>query len=227
LKQRKGNIDGLYCAIWNKSSDQIMVSKQIVFNDQLKNNAKAQASLSAAFNDYYLQNIIIRKDGGFAVISESAYKSNHGTYDSWTNDLFNTADWYNQTYFLSPTNNSIGEDYFANNITLLSFDSVGNMEWFSIIPKNQYGRDTYNFIGYGTYQTSDEVNFLFNEASKKSTAMQSLKVNASGEVVLNPTLKKMDRNFSCMPRFAKQVSGNEVLIPCLYKNNLCFAKIEF
>ena len=228
LKQRKGNIDGLYCAIWNKNSDQITVSKQIAFNDQLKNNAKAQASSNAAFNDYYLQNIIVYKDGGFAVISESAYKANHGNYDGWTDDLFNATEWYGQTYSFSPTrNNSIGIDYFANNITLMSFDSIANIEWSAVIPKNQYGRDTYNFISYGTYQTPDEINFLFNEASKKSTAMQYLKVNASGDVALNPTLKKLDRNYSCMPRFAKQISGNEVLIPCLYKNNLCFAKIEF
>jgi hypothetical protein len=30
-----------------------------------------------------------------------------------------------------------------------------------------------------------------------------------------------------MPRFGKQVSARSVVIPCLYRNNLIFAKIEF
>ena len=223
LKQRKGNIDGLYCAIWNKSSEQIMVSKQIAFNDQLK-NAMAQASSNIA----YLQNIIMRKDGGFAVISECANSTNHVAYDNVVStDYYSSTDWDAIVYSSSSADGAIKRDYFAYNITLMSFDSVGSMEWSSVIPKNQYGNGTYNFIGYSTYQTPDEVNFLFNEASKKSTSMQSLKVNASGEIALNPTLKKLDRSYAFMPRFAKQVSSNEVLIPCLYKNNLSFAKIEF
>jgi hypothetical protein len=223
LKQRKGNIDGLYCAIWNKNSEQITVSKQIAFSDQLK-NAIAQASS----NTTYLQNIIMRKDGGFAVILECANSTNHVAYDNVVStDYYSSTDWGDIVYSSSSTNGTLNRDYFAYNITLMSFDSVGGMEWSSIIPKNQYGRSTSNFIGYGTYQTPDEVNFLFNEASKKSTSMQSLKVNASGEIALNPTLKKLDRNYSFMPRFAKQVSSNEVLIPCQHKNSLCFAKIEF
>ncbi len=83
------------------------------------------------------------------------------------------------------------EDYFANNITLMSFDSIGNMEWSAVIPKNQYGKGTYNFISYGTYLTSDEMNFLFNQSAKKSTSMQSLKVNAPGEISFKSNIKKI------------------------------------
>ena len=49
-KQRKGNIDGLYCALWDKIDTSVIVSKQIVFNDELKSNAKSEGSTRAAFS---------------------------------------------------------------------------------------------------------------------------------------------------------------------------------
>jgi hypothetical protein len=238
-KQRRGNIDGLYCAIWNKNNQQI-TSKEVAFNDQLKSNAKSEGSTRAAFDDYFLQNIVMRKDGGFAIASESAYSSNHGIYNNRWDYMNNSPYWYNSNYYLY--GNSFGyyypwmspygygnqsTRYFADNIAVMSFDSSANMEWASIIPKSQYDDNTDDFIGYGTYLTSGEVNFLFNEFSKRTLLLQSESIDASGKATLNPTLKELDRGYQFMPRYAKQVSSREVLIPCQYRNYLCFAKIEF
>lgn len=240
-KQRRGNIDGMYCALWNKADQQITATKQFEFNDQLKSNARSEGSTRAAFDDYFLQNIVMRKDGGFAIASESAYSSSRGVYNNrW--DYFNSPYspyWYNSNSYLY--GNSLGyyypwyspygylnqTRYFADNIAIMSFDSSANLEWASIIPKSQYDDYTDNFIGYGTYITSGEVNFLFNEFTKRTLLLQSESIDPSGKVTLNPTFKELDRGYQFMPRYAKQVSLREVLIPCQYRNYLCFAKIEF
>jgi len=239
-KQRRGNIDGMYCAMWDKNTQQVTASKEVVFNDQLKSNAKSQGSSRAAFDDYFLQNIVMRKDGGFAIASESAYSSSRGgIYNNRWDYMYNSPYWYNSNYYLY--GNSFGYYYpwmspygylnqtrfFADNIAVMSFDSSCNMEWASIIPKSQYDDNTDNFIGYGTYLTSGEVNFLFNQFTKRTLLLQSQSVDPSGKVTLNPTLKELDRGYQFMPRYAKQVSSREVLIPCQYRNYLCFAKIEF
>lgn len=239
-KQRRGNIDGMYCAVWNRNTQQIMASKQIAFNDQLKSNAKSEGSARAAFNDYYLQNIVVRKDGGFAVASESAYSSSRGVYNNRYDNVYNSPYWYNSNSYLY--GNSYGyyypwlspygygnqsTRYFADNIAVMSFDSSANMEWASIIPKSQYDDNTDNFLGYGTYLTSGEVNFLFNEFQRRTLLLQSQSIDASGKITIKPTLKELDRGYQFMPRYAKQVSSREVLIPCQYRNYLCFAKIEF
>ena len=243
-KQKRGNIDGIYCALWSKNSQAITASKQIAFNDDLKSNAKSQGATRGAFNDYFLQNIVMRKDGGFAIASESAYSSSRGVYNNRWDYMYGSPYyspyWNNSNYFLygSPYGSSYpwgspyggfgqATRYYADNIAVMSFDSSANMEWASIIPKSQYDDNSDNFIGYGTYLTSGEVNFLYNQFSKRTLLLQSQSIDPSGKVTLNPTFRELDRGYQFMPHFAKQVSSREVLIPCQYRNYLCFAKIEF
>ena len=94
-------------------------------------------------------------------------------------------------------------------------------------PKSQYDDNSDNFIGYGIYVTSGQVNFLFNQFQKRTLLLQAQSIDATGKVTLTPTLKELDKGYQFMPRYAKQVSGREVLLPCQYRNYLCFAKIEF
>jgi len=57
--------------------------------------------------------------------------------------------------------------------------------------------------------------------------LQAQSIDAQGKVTLTPTLKELDKGYQFMPRYIKQVSSREVLLPCQYRNYLCFAKIEF
>jgi len=239
-KQKKSNIDGLYCALWDKNTGSVIVAKQISFNDELKSNAKREGSSRTAFNDYFLQNIVMRKDGGFAIAAESAYTSSRGVYNSRWDYMYNSPYWYNSNSYLYgssysyyyPWLNPYGYGtqstrYYADNIVIMSFDSTAEMRWASIIPKSQYDDNTDNFIGYGTYVTSGHVNFLFNQFEKRTLLLQAQAIDPQGKVTLAPTLKELDRGYQFMPRYARQISSYEVLLPCQYRNFLCFAKIEF
>ena len=117
--------------------------------------------------------------------------------------------------------------YFADNIAVISFDSTAGMEWASIIPKSQYDDNSDNFIGYGTYITSGQINFLFNQFERRTLLLQAESIDPLGKITQVPTLKGLDRGYQFMPRYIKQVGSHEVLIPCQYRNYLCFAKIEF
>ncbi|MEP6684284.1 MAG: hypothetical protein ABJA35_13540 [Parafilimonas sp.] len=242
-KQRRGNIEGLFCALWDRNSATLLNAKQFTFNDELKSNAKSQGSSRAAFNDFFLQNIVMRKDGGFVVLSESAYSSNRGVYNNRWDYMGGNPYWYNSNSYLygnpygynyypwlSPYGYGYPNQltrYFADNVAIISFDSSAAMEWASIIPKSQYDDNTDNFIGYGTYVTSGKINFLFNAFARKTLLLQSENIDVQGKLNESPTLKELDRGYQFMPRYLKQVSSREVLIPCQYRNYLCFAKIEF
>jgi hypothetical protein len=117
--------------------------------------------------------------------------------------------------------------YYADNIAIMAFDSSANMQWTSIIPKSQYDDNSDNFIGYGIYVSTGQVDFLFNQFSKRTLLLQSETLDVTGKIKEEPTLKELDRGYQFMPRYMKQVSSKEVLIPCQYRNYLCFAKIEF
>ena len=242
-KQKRGNIDGLYTAIWSRTNDSVTNEGSFTFNDELKSNAKSEGSTRAAFNDYFLQNIVLRKDGGFAVLSESAYSTNRGVYSNRWDNMNGSSYWNNSNYYLygspygytyypwmSPYGYGYPNQltrYYADNIAIIAFDSTTNMQWASIIPKSQYDDNSDNFIGYGIYLTSGQANFLFNQFQKRTQLLQAQSIDPQGKVTPLPTLKELDRGYQFMPRYLKQVSSHEVLVPCQYRNYLCFAKIEF
>lgn len=241
--QKRGNIDGIYCVLWDKDSRSFISAKQFVFNDQLKSNAKSQGSSRSAFNDYFLQKIVMRKDGGFVIMSESAYTSNRGVYSNRWDYMYGSPYWYNSNSFLygSPFGYTyypwIGPysygyqnqmtRYYADNVAIMSFDSTSSVEWTAIIPKSQYDDNSDNFIGYGTFVTPGKIDFLFNQIEKRTLILQSETVTPDGKKVEAPTLPNLDKGYQFMPRYTKQVSSHEVLVPCQYRNYLCFAKIEF
>jgi len=243
-KQRRGNIEGLYYNIWNRDVDSVMTAKEFVFNDELKSNAKSEGSTRAAFNDFFLQNIVLRRNGGFAVVSESAYSTNRGVYNDRWNYMYGSPYWgssnsylygnpYGYTYYpwMSPYGYGYPPNqltrYYADNIAIFAFDSTASLDWASIIPKSQFDDNSDNFIGYGTFVTSGHVNFLFNQFVKRTLLLEAKRIDPQGQLSESPTLKSLDRGYQFMPRYMKQVSSSEVLVPCQYRNYLCFAKIEF
>ncbi|MGZ8551703.1 MAG: hypothetical protein ACXWV2_13615, partial [Chitinophagaceae bacterium] len=85
-KQRRGNIDGYYFYIWDKQSGQPVVEDTLSFSEELRREARGNASTRTAFNDYFIRNVITRKDGGFIISSESYYTTSRGGgWNRWNN----------------------------------------------------------------------------------------------------------------------------------------------
>lgn len=239
-KQRRGNIDGLYCFLYDKIARKELLNTSITFSDELRAEAKSDGSVKMAFNDYFLHNIIMRKDGGFIIAAESVYTSSRGgTNNRWDyfgspfNSGFNNYYYYNTTpfgFYNYPWNryNSLNNvvRYYADNIAVLSVDPTGKMDWSNVIRKSQYDDNSDNFIGYGIMNTGGEIHFLFNSQEKRQMLLTDQSINAEGQVTRAPTLKNLDRGYDFMPKQAKQTGSKQIIIPCQYRNYICFAKID-
>lgn len=239
-KQRRGNIEGLYSLLWNKINNTKIREINSTFSEELRANAKGQdAALRGAFNDYFIKNIIVRKDGGYLVISESEYNTSRGNafnrwdYLGYGNPWMSPMDYYNYSpygYFNSPWNrwnNGMNTRYNAENIMILSFNENGSVDWSSVIPKTQYDDESDNMISFQLVNTGGDIHFLFNMSEKRTIMLNDQSVAADGKVTRNPTLKNLDKGYEFMTRSGKQVSSRQVIVPCLYRNYLCFAKIEY
>lgn len=240
-KQRRGNIEGLYAATWDKETRSLFKETFIVFNDELRSLAKgADANLRMAFNDYFISNIITKKDGGFLMISESQYTTSRGgafnrwDFMRWNNPWISPVDYY----YYSPLYNPWGSPwnrwgsgqstrYHAENILILSFDKDGRVVWSNVIPKSQYDDETDNLISHQIMNTGGELHFLFNQYERKNLLLSDQSIGPDGKVTRYPTLKNLDKGYDFMPRHGKQVSAWEMIVPCTYRNYLCFAKVEF
>ncbi len=83
-KQRRGNIDGMYFYVWDINEMKPLLEKATEFSDELRKEARGDASLRMAFNDYFIRNVITKKDGGFIISSEAFYTtSRFGNWNRW------------------------------------------------------------------------------------------------------------------------------------------------
>lgn len=239
-KQRRGNIDGLYCYLFDKNSGKELLNTNIVFNDELRGEAKSEGSLKMAFNDYFLRNIVMKKDGGFMIAAESVYTSSRGgannrwdyfgspygnnlsNYYYYNNSPFGN---YNYPYNRYGSINNVVR-YYADNVAILSFDGTGKVDWSNIIRKSQYDDNSDNFIGYGIMNTGSDIHFLFNNQEKRQMLLSDQSISPDGQITRAPTFKYLDRGYNFMPRQSKQTGSRQIIIPCQYRNYICFAKID-
>ena len=255
-RMRRGNVDGLYYALWDMKEDKELINTTTVFSDEFRDDAKGDAALKTAFNDYYLKNIILRKDGGFMVVAEAAYVSNRGNIlNRWDymsgspffNPLYGSG-LLNRPYSYYSLNNGMGlypwggyspyggmynnlsgnaNRYNADNIAVLSFEPKGKMEWSNVIRKAQYDDNTDNYIGFGLINSGDQLHFLFNMQDKKTNMLTDQTITPVGQINRNPTIKNLDRGYDFMPRHVKQIGSRQAIVPCMYRGYTCFAKIDF
>jgi len=201
-KTKRGNIEGLYYVLWDKQQNKELLNATTMFTDEFREDARGEGNTKTAFNDYFLKNIILRKDGGFIVVSESAYTSSRGnTLNRW-DYLYGSPYWSPIDYYTwnSPVgyypwyrssmynNNNAMNRYFADNIAVISFDPNGKMEWSNVIRKAQFDDNTDNYIGFGLFNTGDQLHFIFNVQEKRT---------------------------------------RQAIVPCQYRGFTCFAKLEF
>ncbi|ULQ56565.1 hypothetical protein KJS94_18085 [Flavihumibacter rivuli] len=241
-KQKRGNIEGIYIVDWDKQKNEKLVDTALVFTDELRILAKGDdGNKKTALNDFFMKGIYTRRDGGFVVISEALYTSSrYNNFNRW--DYWNygspwmspmSYSYWSPVYspWMMPWNrygyNNTVSRYFADNVLVLSFDKDANLTWSNVISKSQYDDESDNLISYGTMNTGGEVHFLFNIFERRTFVLTDQSMDASGKVTRYPTFKNLDKGYEFMPRFGKQVAARQMIVPCLYRNFLCFAKIDF
>ncbi|MDB5252492.1 MAG: hypothetical protein JWP27_1661, partial [Flaviaesturariibacter sp.] len=236
-KQKRGNIDGFYFYVWDKTTQRTALENSVSFSDELRGEARGQMSAKMAFNDNFINQIIIKKDGGFIIGSETYYTVSrlnswnrydyiYGSPYSYGMDYYSYSPYYNNVYWRNRYN-SQPTRYHADNVTLLSFDKTGKIEWSNVIHKDQVSDESDDMLSYQVMNTGGQLHLLFNQAEKRANLLNDYVLTPGGQVNRNPTLKNLDRDYEFLPKFGKQVSSRQMIVPCYYRNYICFAKIEY
>jgi hypothetical protein len=112
-------------------------------------------------------------------------------------------------------------------MAILSFSSTGDMEWNNVIGKSQFNDESDDLISYQLMNTGGQLHFLFNNQERRNNLLSDFSIAPGGEITRNPTLKNLERGYEFMPKYGKQVSARQMIIPCLYRNYICFAKVDY
>ncbi len=235
-KQKRGNVEGIYITKYDYDQKQLVYEKLSAFSNELKMNARGESSTNAAFNDYFIRRIINTKDGGFLIAAESFYTTSR--YQPWNRWNYMYGPYgMSYPYYYSPYspwyynpwgwNNSQGNRYHYDNVAILSFDPEGKLQWSNFVRKSQFDDGADLYLSYMMVNIGSELRFLYNDLDRRSYILTDNSITPDGKISRMPTLRNLDKGFTWMPRYGKQISSRSVLIPCIYRNYICFAKIDF
>jgi hypothetical protein len=238
-KKSRGNIEGLFTTAWVRMNGLQTATGFIPISDSVRDEAKQEGQLRFALDDFFIRQAVIKKDGGYILIAEdySTQTRNNG-FNNWNRwDYLNSPNYYssNSYYYYnryygyyrpsSSFNNMQSVRYYYNNILILNIDKFGREEWSRIIHKDQYDDDNDNYLSYSTMTSGGEIHFLFN-MNNKNQIIADNSITPFGEIKRNPTLKSMEKGYEFMPRLSKQITARQIIVPCTYRGNICFAKVD-
>jgi len=236
--KRRGDIQGLYISVFDANTNIETVSTIAAFDGEFRNDAKGDLGIKQAFNDYFIKQIIPKKNGGFLLSAESEYSSSRGgdNYNRW--DYVNPYNSYGSGSFYSfgsspyyPWGRGYNSynitKYFCDNIAIACFDSSGKIEWNNVIRKSQFDDNSDVYLGYGMFNAGNQLKFLFNQLERGDQILTEQSINPDGQITRSSTLKNLDKGYIFMPRHAKQVGAKQIIVPCMFRSLLCFAKIDY
>ena len=226
----------MFTCIWDKTTKKKYGSQFTQFSDSLRAELKDGGLLRYALNDFFIRNIVVKADGGFIVTAEEFSSSTSGNNLSRYDLLYNPYSLSSGGYYYNPYNNYYRPlssyanrqttRYYYDNILVLSISKTGQVLWSKVLHKSQFSDDEENFLSFSILASGSEIHFLFNE-DRKYQVVSDQSVSANGVIKRYPTLKSPQKGYEFMPSLSKQTGANQIIIPCAYRNNICFAKIDF
>lgn len=255
-EQKKGNIAGLYNYALDLNNRQQLFETKTQFNDDLRKKMAGKSKGKTAFNDLFINSIIIHTNGGFSIGAEELYTTNsgvgwgrwnywggpgfyggpygfYGGWGSWGGGYWSPYYYYSpffyRSYWWGPGygyGRGGYERYNAGNIGVFSFDKEGNRTAENIIFKNQTETQTDATISYQVLLKGDEMHFVLNHAGKIAD-LDDVVITEGGSMSEREPIEAKDKHVNFMPRYGKQVSASSMILPYLYKKNISFVKIDF
>jgi hypothetical protein len=119
-------------------------------------------------------------------------------------------------------------EYRYGDVLAMSYNAEGKREWNAYVRKDQYSMDDGgSFSSYAFINTGASLGFLFNDYGSRRSRIQLATVSDDGKVAIHPLDTGSDTDPDWLPRAGRQVSAHELIVPCLRKRQICFAKVVF
>ena len=216
--KKNGSFEGIIFSVYNAGAGNYQNMRFIPFDDEL-NNAAGARNRGHAFDNYMVRQLIVKNDGGFVMVAEVNYVT--------TRSNFAPGMGYYSSFY-SPYNSTMVKEYHYNDIMSISYNKEGVREWSSIIPKDQYSQEDGGvFSSYLLLNSGGSLAFLYNDFNSKHSRIQLATLDADGKTNINSFTAEGNDYPDWLPRAGKQVASRILIVPCLHKRQICFAKVVF
>jgi hypothetical protein len=116
--------------------------------------------------------------------------------------------------------------YSYNDIIITAFDKTLQPVWNNIINKSTQDIETDNYLSFCNANTGKELHFVFLQKDNNRQVLSNHSLQFNGTMQRNATIKSGENGFNFMPRLARQTGAKQLLVPCMQRNTLAFAKID-
>lgn len=232
--KQRGSIEGLFTCIWDKVHNTEYSTAFNYFDDEFRAEANTDGLQRFAFDNFFIHEIFPRKDGGFIITAEDFSSQTRGSNNPWNrwdymNNPYSSSSYYYYNPYgyyrpLGSYSNTQSIRYYYANIIVVSIDKDGREEWTKVIHKDQFDDDDDNFLSYSTVNSGGSLHFLFN-ADTRYQIISDQSLSPTGASQRNATLKSLEKGYRFMPKLSKQVGARELIIPCIYREYVCFARV--
>ena len=244
---KKLDVEGFFSAGINLQTNSIEGGQNTFFSDSLRNEARTKNNISRmVFNDFVIDEIVPYTNGGYALVMEKRYAEGGRGMDRFFNPYLDnslpglmqyngfTGDGPVFTMTNTPYNpfrmpidpKSILKN-IAGNVLIFSLDSSGTEQEVQLLRKMQSEENTATLISYFLLKSGADLKLIFNQKEKAGLLLNAVSWKAGERIRRLPTLKDLRTDYRYMSRYAKQISVNELIIPCLNNGFLSFAKVQF
>ncbi len=239
LDEKEDIAKGLYTAAIHADNIENVRSAFLPFSEELINSLQSSDDNQAEYENFTADQIILKKDGSFILISEDAFTMTGNSNNGWNRtslwdrqQFLNSTDnfLYNPFYYGYRPWNSMSArpstKYFYKDIVVIGVDSSLNLEWNAGVKKNQYDVDTDNFLSFSFFNAGGEIHFFYIDKDSEKDIVSHQAITSDGINKRYPTLRGSELGYEFMPRFAKQVGARTMLLPFIYLGKIGFARIE-
>lgn len=159
--------------------------------------------------NYSIDRLILRKDGGAAILAESYFET---TSSYW--------DYYTQMYISH-------RYYHFGNIIVLSVNPDGSILWGNSVSKDQNSTDDSGYLSsYCSAIASGKIFSIYNKYVEQESSVLITAIDGTGKQNTDVLFNEI-KNISVVPRSAKQIDSETLLLPAYRENKFYIAKIEF
>jgi hypothetical protein len=204
-------IAGIFYFSVSEDSTTYSIIKSAPFSAEFlsKFSGERRENNSKELLNYSIDRLILRKDGGAAILAES-YSENSSAY--W--------DYYSQTYISH-------RYYHFGNILALSVNPDGSIFWGNSISKNQNSTDDAGYLSsYCSAIAGGKMYALYNKYIEQESSVLITTIDGIGKQHTDVLFNEL-KNVSIIPRSSKQIDSETLLMPA-YREDKCYIlKIEF
>ncbi len=223
--KRKGNAIGIATFHWSMADQNFSSLDTYTFEEDMTKGIKKRKK-DKAFNNYELGNIIFYPNGAFQVVAEETYVSRVRMASG-----FVAGGAWGMGFpigGMTPYDMYYQNNFHYNDILIFNYGEHLKCNGYRFIEKEQNTlNDNGNYSSYCSIATDTSLRILYNNFMRNTPPLNMVIISLDGAIQSTAFASPNILNEGCLPKVAKQIAPNELILPVVSRNKVRFVRFQF